>query len=45
MEVDFDSYIYELEKERKRGRKRAATRNFLSPVSARARVTKETISG
>jgi hypothetical protein len=44
MEVDFDEYIYHLARERKRGGKRAAARNFAPPVPARARVKTETAS-
>ncbi len=33
MEVDFDEYIYQLAKERKRGKRRAAARNFAAPVA------------
>src|SRR5438445_13534773 len=42
MEVDFDEYIYRLARERKRGNKRAAARNFARPVPARARAQTET---
>ncbi len=41
MEVDFDTYIYQLGKERKRGHKRAAARNFARPVAAQARAITE----
>jgi cation diffusion facilitator CzcD-associated flavoprotein CzcO len=44
MEVDFDEYIYHLARERKRGGKRAAARNFAPPVPARARIKAETAS-
>jgi thioredoxin reductase len=44
MEVDFDEYIYQLAKERKRGHKRAAARNFARPVPARAGAEAETVS-
>ena len=37
MQVDYDEYRYQLGKERKRGHKRAAARNFARPVPARAR--------
>jgi hypothetical protein len=44
MEVDFDEYIYQLARERKRGHKRAAARNFARPVPARARAEAESVS-
>jgi thioredoxin reductase len=44
MEVDFDEYIYQLARERKRGHKRAAARNFARPVPARAGAEAETVS-
>lgn len=40
MQVDYDEYIYQLAKERRRGARRAATRNFGRPVPGRARVMK-----
>jgi cation diffusion facilitator CzcD-associated flavoprotein CzcO len=38
MQVDYDEYIYHLAKERRRGARRAAARNFGRPVAALARV-------
>jgi cation diffusion facilitator CzcD-associated flavoprotein CzcO len=37
MQVDYDEYIYQLARERRRGARRAAARNFGRPVPARAR--------
>jgi dimethylaniline monooxygenase (N-oxide forming) len=36
MQVDFDEYMYTLGKERRRGFRRAAARNFARPIPARA---------
>jgi thioredoxin reductase len=44
MQVDYDEYKYQLGKERRRGHKRAAARNFARPVPAQARAAAETAS-
>ena len=42
MQVDYDEYIYSLVKERRRGARRAAARNFVRPVPSRASATAAT---
>lgn len=40
MQVDFEDFLHELKKERKRGRKRAEAENFALPIEARAKMHK-----
>jgi dimethylaniline monooxygenase (N-oxide forming) len=44
MQVDYDEYIYHLARERRRGARRAAARNFGLPVPARARVAEASVA-
>jgi dimethylaniline monooxygenase (N-oxide forming) len=44
MQVDYDEYIYHLAKERRRGARRAAARNFGRPLPARARAAEASVA-